>query len=121
MLERNGELIHHDFPPRLEKINNAQRDFNTRVEAVKGKVTEIKSSQTNLELTVMKDGKETRGILNKFVNYYFSADKQPLQTERDVIRVDERITLESLSLREKIVLGIVGAPVGVDCLAGLSR
>ncbi|PIC65323.1 hypothetical protein CSV79_01490 [Sporosarcina sp. P13] len=118
MLERHDELIHHDILPRLEKVEKAQMDFNTQVEAITNQVTEIKSSQTNLELTVMKDGQETRGILNKFVDHYFAADKQRLQTERDVIHVDERITLKRFSTREKIVLGIVGAFAGSGGVLG---
>ena len=128
MLERHDELIHHDIIPRLEKVEKAQMDFSTQAEVITGQVkevtvqvAEIKSSQTNLELTVMKDGQETRSILNKFVDHYFATDKERLQTERDVIHVDERITLKRFSTREKIVLGIVGAFAGSGgILAGIA-
>lgn len=128
MLNRHDELIHHDILPRLEKVEKAQMDFSTQAEVITGQVkevtvqvAEIKSSQTNLELTVMKDGQETRGILNKFVDHYFAADKERLQTERDVIHVDERITLKRFSTREKIVLGVVGAFAGSGgILAGIA-
>ncbi|GKV64668.1 MULTISPECIES: hypothetical protein [unclassified Sporosarcina] len=121
MLERHDELIHHDILPRLEKVEKAQIDFNTQVETIANQVQEIKSSQTNLELTVMKDGQETRGILNKFVDHYFAADNARLETQRDVIHRDERITLKRFSTREKIVLGIVGAVAGSGgVLAGIA-
>ncbi|PIC87998.1 hypothetical protein CSV72_02285 [Sporosarcina sp. P20a] len=128
MLERHDELIHHDIIPRLEKVEKAQLDFSTQAEVITGQVkevtvqvAEIKSSQTNLELTVMKDGQETRSILNKFVDHYFATDKERLQTERDVIHVDERITLKRFSTREKIVLGVVGAFAGSGgILAGIA-
>ncbi|WP_143560357.1 hypothetical protein [Sporosarcina sp. P17b] len=128
MLERHDELIHHDIIPRLEKVEKAQMDFSTQAEVITGQVkevtvqvAEIKSSQTNLELTVMKDGQETRSILNKFVDHYFATDKERLQTERDVIHVDERITLKRFSTREKIVLGVVGAFAGSGgILAGIA-
>ncbi|MEK5070781.1 hypothetical protein [Sporosarcina sp. FSL K6-1508] len=114
MLERHDQLIHHDILPRLEKVEKAQMDFNNQVQ-------EIKSSQTNLELTVMKDGQETRGILNKFVDHYFASDNERLATQRDVIHRDERITLKRFSTREKIVLGIVGAFAGTGgILAGIA-
>lgn len=114
MLERHDQLIHHDILPRLEKVEKAQMDFNNQV-------AEIKSSQTNLELTVMKDGQETRGILNKFVDHYFASDNERLATQRDVIHRDERITLKRFSTREKIVLGIVGAFAGTGgILAGIA-
>ena len=107
MLERHDQLIHHDILPRLEKVEKAQMDFNNQV-------PEIKSSQTNLELTVMKDGQETRGILNKFVDHYFSSDNERLATQRDVIHRDERITLNRFSTREKIVQGIVGVLASIS-------
>lgn len=114
MINRHDELIHHDILPRLEKVEKAQMDFNNQVQ-------EIKSSQTNLELTVMKDGQETRGILNKFVDHYFAADNQRMQAQSDVIHRDERITLKRFSTREKIVLGIVGAFAGTGgILAGIA-
>ncbi|WP_432352649.1 hypothetical protein [Sporosarcina sp. A2] len=121
MLERHDELIHHDILPRLEKVEKAQVDFSTQVQTIADQVQDIKSSQTNLELTVMKDGQETRGILNKFVDHYFAADNQRMETQRDVIHRDERITLKRLSTREKIVLGIVGAIAGSGgVLAGVA-
>lgn len=112
MLERHDELIHHDILPRLEKVEKAQLDFSTQVQSISSQVQEIKSSQTNLELTVMKDGQETRGILNKFIDHYFAVDNERLATQRDVLHRDERITLKRFSTREKIVLGIVGAFAG---------
>lgn len=121
MLERHDELIHHDILPRLEKVEKAQVDFSTQVQSIAGQVQEIKSSQTNLELTVMKDGQETRGILNKFIDHYFAVDNERLATQRDVLHKDERITLKKLSAREKIVLGIVGALAGSGgVLAGVA-
>ena len=111
MLNEHDKLIHHDILPRLEKVEKAQLDFNRQV-------TEIKSSQTNLELTVMKDGQETRGILNKFVDHYFATDREKLAAQRDVIHVDEKITLKRLSTREKIIIGIVGSLAGSGGLLG---
>lgn len=121
MLERHDELIHHDILPRLEKVEKAQLDFSTQVQSISSQVQEIKSSQTNLELTVMKDGQETRGILNKFIDHYFAVDNERLATQRDVLHRDERITLKRFSTREKIVLGIVGAFAGSGgILAGIA-
>lgn len=121
MLERHDELIHHDILPRLEKVEKAQIDVSAQVQAITNQVTEIKSSQTSLELTVMKDGQETRGILNKFVDHYFATDKERMAHQRDVIHVDERITLKRFSTREKIVLGVVGALAGSGgILAGVA-
>ncbi|ARK26021.1 hypothetical protein SporoP37_15960 [Sporosarcina sp. P37] len=111
MLKEHDDLIHQDILPRLAEVEKAQLDYNRQV-------TEIKSSQTNMELTVMKDGQETRNILNKFVDHYFETDRAKLKTERDVIKVDEKITLKRLSTREKIVIGIVGGLAGSGGLVG---
>jgi hypothetical protein len=125
MLNKHEEIIQHDILPRLEKVEKAQMNFNRQVE-------EIKNSQKNLELTVMKDGQETRGILNKFVDHYFETDREKLAakreldresllSQRDVIHVDERITLKRLSTKEKIVVGIIGSIAGSGgILAGVA-
>lgn len=51
MLNKHDELIHLDILPRLEKVEKAQLDFSRQVE-------EIKTSQTNLELTVIRESRE---------------------------------------------------------------
>ena len=98
MLQRHEEIIHRDILPRLDRFEKAQLDFSNQVES-------IKSSQTGLELTVMKDGQETRGLLNKFVDHFFALDK-------DKIVTNERITLKRFSSKEKIALAVIAAIAG---------
>lgn len=98
MLHRHDEMIREDILPRLKNVEDAQIDFTKQVES-------IKASQTSLELTVMKDGRETRSILNKFVDHYFATDK-------DKLVIEERVTLKRLSSKEKIVIALLGTIAG---------
>lgn len=98
MLQEHDQIINLDILPRLRQVENAQVEF-------KHQIDKIQSSQQSLELTVMKDGQETRSILNKFVNHYFSSDKQKFVS-------DERVTMKRLSSKEKIAIGIIGAIAG---------
>ncbi|MEK4024489.1 hypothetical protein [Sporosarcina sp. FSL W7-1283] len=121
MLERHDELIHHNILPRLEEVEKSQLNVSAQVQEITSQVKEIKSSQTNLELTIMKDGQETRGIQSRFMEHYFEVDMQKMKMKSDVIHKDERITLKRFSTREKIVLGIVGAFAGTGgILAGIA-
>lgn len=98
MLHRHEEIIHRDILPRLDRYEDAQREFLQKVE-------KINTSQQGLELTVMKDGQETRGLLNKFVDHFFELDKGKIVT-------NERITLKRFSSREKITLTVIAAIAG---------
>lgn len=98
MLQRHEEIIHRDILPRLDRFEKAQLDFSNQVES-------IKSSQTGLELTVMKDGQETRNLLNKFVDHFIGVDK-------DKLAINERVTLKRFSSKEKITLAVIAAIAG---------
>lgn len=51
MLNKHDELIHLDILPRLEKVEKGLLDFTVQVQ-------EIKTSQTDLQLTVMRESRE---------------------------------------------------------------
>lgn len=98
MLYRHDQLIQEDILPRLKRVEDAQVDFTKQVES-------IKASQTSLELTVMKDGQETRGLLNRFVDHY-------LETDSVKHASNERVTLKRLSSKEKVVIAVLGTIAG---------
>jgi len=83
---------------RLEGIENAQREFKVQIES-------IKSSQQSLEFTVMKDGQQTRDLLTKFVDHYFSTDEKKFKSQ-------EKVALKKLGTKEKIWLAVIGSLVG---------
>lgn len=83
---------------RLEGIEKAQQDFKLQLES-------IKTSQKSLEVTVMKDGQQTRDMLTKFVDHYFSTDVKRFVSQ-------EKVTMKKLGTREKVILAVIGSLVG---------
>lgn len=101
-VEEHEKLIHQDILPRLKEVEKIQEKFTKEV-------TAMRASQTSLELTVMKDGQQTRDLLGRFVDHYFGTDDKKL-----VMR--EKFALKRLSTTEKLVLGffaVLGGSGGV--------
>ena len=99
-------VIHEDILPRLEILEKEHLAF-------KQEMTSFQKGQKELELTVMKDGQQTRDLLGKFVDHYFGTDDKKLM-------INEKVTMKRLSRSEKIILGffaILGGSGGV--IAGL--
>ncbi|WP_141719897.1 hypothetical protein [Domibacillus iocasae] len=105
MLQEHEQLIKEDILPRLKKVEDAQMEFTKQVES-------IKSSQTSLELTVMKDGKETRELLRPFADHYLNKVTAEGQAAKD-------IKLKRLDTREKVVIAIVSTIFGTGGLTGI--
>lgn len=106
-LKEHGEIIHDNILPKLKEHDKIQMEF-------KQELATIRASQTSLELTVMKDGQQTRDLLGRFVDHYFGTDDKKL-----VMR--EKVTLKRLSTTEKVILGIVTALGGTGgILAGIA-
>jgi len=105
VIEHDG-IIHGDILPRLKEVEKIQED-------VMKEIATMRASQTSLELTVMKDGQQTRDLLGRFVDHYFGTDDKRLV-------MNEKFTLKRLSRTEKVILGffaILGGSGGV--LAGI--
>lgn len=105
-VKTHDELIHDDILPRLKKVEEIQDEFRKEV-------AKISASQTSLELTVMKDGQQTRDLLGRFVDHYFGTDDKKLV-------INEKVTMKRLSRTEKVILGffaVLGGSGGV--LAGI--
>lgn len=112
-IERHGESIdkldqavNNEIFPRLESLEREQLQF-------KQEMLNVQKGQKELELTVMKDGQQTRELLGRFVDHYFGTDDKKLM-------MNEKVTMKRLSRTEKIVLGffaILGGSGGV--IAGL--
>lgn len=90
VIDHDG-ILHDDVLPRLKRVEEELLEFKVEI----GKIT---TSQTNLELTVMKDGERTRDLLGKFVDHYFASDTRKLESQ-------EKLTMKKLSRSEKIILG----------------
>ena len=106
---KHDELFHDEVLPRLKKVEEVQEEFRLEMAEFRVEIGKITASQTSLELTVMKDGQQTRDLLGKFVDHYFSTDDKKLVTK-------EKVTMRRLSRTEKIILGffaILGGSGGV--------
>lgn len=104
---QHDELFHEEVLPRLKKLEEVQEEFRVEI----GKIT---ASQTSLELTVMKDGQQTRDLLGRFVDHYFGTDDKKLVMK-------EKFTLKRLSTTEKIIVGFIVALGGSGgILAGIA-
>ncbi|MFZ0579229.1 MAG: hypothetical protein WAM41_17145 [Psychrobacillus psychrotolerans] len=108
--EKVGEhetLIHQDILPQLKEMRKEQDELAKEM----GKIA---LSQSSLELTVMKDGQQTRELLGRFVDHYFGTDDKKLVMK-------EKVTLKQLSLRTKIILGLIAVLGGSGgILAGVA-
>lgn len=81
MLKSHEELIHGNILPRLEVVEKAQAAFQQEVTNMKADLMGVQRGQAQLEVTVMKDGKETRALLKKFVDHVLDQDTVETQAE----------------------------------------
>lgn len=105
-IDKLDQAVNNEIFPRLEILEREQLQF-------KQEMLNVQKGQKELELTVMKDGQQTRELLGKFVDHYFGTDDKKLM-------IKEKVTMKRLSRSEKIILGffaILGGSGGV--IAGL--
>lgn len=100
------------FDEEIEKLKEADRKHDERLEGIESAQLElklqmesIKTSQQSLKATVMKDGQQTRDLLTKFVDHYFSADEKKFISQ-------EKVTMKKLGTKEKVLLAVIGSLVG---------
>lgn len=112
-IEEHDALINRDILPRLEEVEAEQEKAANKAESmqndiasIKTDVASIRNAQGSLELTVMKDGAQTRDILlNRFVDHYLETDERQLVTH-------EKVTMHKLGTKEKVWLAVVAAAAG---------
>lgn len=107
-VSEHDELINENILPRLDKVEKSQaandselEDVKAELQGIKSEVTAVRSAQSSLELTVLKDGAQTRDLLNRFVDHYFTSDGKAF-VSRDAI------TKQKWGTKEKVWLGIIG-------------
>ncbi|WP_273128107.1 hypothetical protein [Bacillus weihaiensis] len=84
------------------QLQHAQEKFQSEVTDLKKDLVGVQKGQAQLELTVMKDGKETRDLLRPFADHVLKQAEFEAQTEKD-------IKIKKMDTREKILTGIFGA------------
>jgi hypothetical protein len=117
MLNEHDQTIKDNILPRLVKVEEAQEALSGQMGEMQGQmgkmqndVTKVQAGQSQLELTVMKDGEKTRDLLEKFVTHVLDQSKAAAKTK-------EKVTLKQLSVKEKIILGAFGVISGGGGLA----
>jgi hypothetical protein len=83
MLNSHEEIIHKNILPRLDVLEEAQNAFRQEVTLLKSDLMGVQRGQAQLEVTVMKDGKETRALLKQFVTHVLGQDEKETQAEID--------------------------------------
>lgn len=102
MLDKHEKEIQENILPRLEAVEQAQAAFQKEVANIKTDLMGVQKGQAQLELTVMKDGRETRELLKPFADHVLKQVEFEAQSEKD-------LKMKKMDTREKILTGIFGA------------
>lgn len=112
MVGEHEDLIKKDILPRINKLEHSQAEntdeiqgIKSELQSIKAEVTAVRSAQSSLELTVLKDGAQTRDLLNRFVDHYFQADGKAFKSK-------DNVTLSKISTKEKLWLGFFAVLTG---------
>lgn len=100
-LEEHENAINGEILPRLEILEKEHQEFKMEVKSLKTDMLNVQKGQTELELTVMKDGNQTRDLLKPFADHVLKQAEFEAQSEKD-------IAIKKMDTREKIFMGIFG-------------
>ena len=106
------ETVYHDVIPRIEAVEKIQQQLITEVPQIKTDLAKVQTGQAELQLAVLKDGKETRKLLEPFAAHYLSDLDQQRQNEKD-------IKIKKMETREKIIVAVAGGLFGTGGLAAI--
>lgn len=111
-VNEHEDLIQNNILPRLDNVENLQavntselQVVKAELQSIKAEVTAVRSAQSSLELTVLKDGAQTRDLLNRFVDHYFTSDEKAFVSK-------DAITKQKWGTKEKVWLGVIGIFAG---------
>lgn len=101
IIENHDQAINVVILPRLEVLEKEHQVFKHEMASLKTDLINVQKGQKELELTVMKDGKETRDLLKPFADHVLKQAEFEAQSEKD-------IAIKRMDTREKIFLAIFG-------------
>ncbi|WP_150284371.1 hypothetical protein [Rummeliibacillus sp. TYF-LIM-RU47] len=101
-LQQHGEVIHQDILPRLEILEKEHLVFKQEMTSIKTDLIGVQKGQKDLEVTVMKDGKETRELLKPFADHVLKQVEYEAETDRE-------IQIKKLDLKGKVTVALYGA------------
>lgn len=102
VVEEYGKAINENILPRLEILEKEHMAFKQEVTSLKADMANVQKGQKDLEVTVMKDGKETRDLLKPF------ADHALKQMEFDA-QAKKEIAIKKLDNKDKATVALYGA------------
>lgn len=94
--------INQNILPRIEVLEKEHLDFKQEMTSFKAEMTNLQKGQKDVEVTVMKDGKETRDLLKPF------ADHALKQMEFDA-KAKQEIAIKRLDNKDKATVAFYGA------------
>lgn len=95
-------VIHQDILPRLEILEKEHLVFKQEVTSLKTDMANVQKGQKDLEVTVMKDGKETRDLLKPFADHALKQMEFDAQTKKE-------IAIKKLDNKDKATVALYGA------------
>lgn len=111
-VQEHDQTIKENILPRLEGLESEQATFKREISSLKTDLMGVQKGQKELELTVMKDGKETRELLKPFADHVLKQAEFEYQTEKD-------IAIKKMDTREKIYLSIFGTGGAAGIIAAI--
>ncbi|MFF2460144.1 hypothetical protein [Peribacillus simplex] len=111
-VQEHDQTINENILPRLEGLELEQATFKREISSLKTDLMGVQKGQKELEVTVMKDGKETRDLLKPFADHVLKQAEFEYQTEKD-------IAIKKMDTREKIFFSIFGTGGAAGIIAAI--
>lgn len=101
------ELIKENILPRLGIMEAGHHDTTAKLIAFEAEIKAVRNAQSSLELTVLKDGQQTRDLLNRFVDHYFKTDSKMMESREKAMESKEKVTIRKLTKSEKVSIAFI--------------
>ena len=98
----HDEIIHRGILPRVEALEKEHLVFKQEMSDLKSDILGMQKGQKELEVTVMKDGKETRDLLKPFADHVLRQVEFEAQTEKEIV-------IKKMDTKEKVTIAFYGA------------
>lgn len=101
MLNKHEEIIQLDILPRLAEVEKAQVTFNKQVE-------DIKASQTDLQLTVMRESRDMQSTSKEQGDKMLSLVEGAMNYQTNNDKLDHELRMHTISTWANVFLKVLG-------------
>jgi len=101
MLNKHEQIIKHDILPRLEEVERAQLVFSRQVE-------EIKTSQTNLELTVIRESREMQSTSKEQGDRMLTLVEGAMTYQSNNDKLEHELRMHKINTWTNVILKMLG-------------